>query len=144
MEKYIKIGIAVLIEDNNKILLGHRISSYKDTGGIYEPDSWTLPGGKQEYDETTLEAAVREVKEETNLDVLNLKLLFVSDDMSSDRHFVTIDYITSDYSGEVKVMEPTKIDEWKWFLISELPDNIYSPSKKCIEYYIKNKRGNEE
>lgn len=144
MEKYIKTGIAVLIEDNNKILLGHRISSYKDTGGIYEPDSWTLPGGKQEYDETTLEAAVREVKEETNLDVLNLKLLFVSDDMSSDRHFVTIDYITSDYSGEVKVMEPTKIDEWKWFLISELPDNIYSPSKKCIEYYIKNKRGNEE
>ena len=41
-------------------------------------------------------------------------------------------------------MEPTKIDEWKWFSIEELPENIYSPSKKCIEYYLENKRRNED
>ncbi len=41
-------------------------------------------------------------------------------------------------------MEPTKIDEWKWFSFEELPENIYSPSRKCIEYYIKTKKGNEE
>ena len=144
MEKYIKTGVGVLILNGDKILLGHRIRNIKDTGGIYEPDSWTLPGGKQEYNETTIEAGIREVKEETGLEVSNLKLYFVSDDIAEDRHYVTIDYITSDFANEVRVMEPTKIDEWKWFSIDELPDNIYSPSRKCIEYYLENKKGNEE
>ena len=146
MDKHVKTGIGVLIEDkdSNKILLGHRVVSAKDTGGIYEPDSWTLPGGKQEYDETTIETGIREVKEETNLDVSDLELYFVSDDIAIDRHYVTIDYITNNFVGDIKIMEPTKIDEWKWFSIEELPENIYSPSKKCIEYYLENKRRNED
>ena len=146
MEKHVKTGIGVLIEDkdSNKILLGHRVVSAKDTGGIYEPDSWTLPGGKQEYEETAVDACIREVKEETNLDVRNLKLFYVSDDISDDRHYVTIDYISNCFSGELIVMEPSKIDEWKWFSISSLPNNIYSPSRKCIEHYIESKNRNEE
>ena len=146
MEKHVKTGIGGLIEDkdSNKILLGHRVVSGKDTGGIYEPDSWTLPGGKQEYEETTIETGIREVKEETNLDVSDLELYFVSDDIAIDRHYVTIDYITNTFVGNIKIMEPTKIDEWKWFSIEELPENIYSPSKKCIEYYLENKRRNED
>ena len=55
-----------------------------------------------------------------------------------------IDYITNTFVGNIKIMEPTKIDEWKWFSIEELPENIYSPSKKCIEYYLENKRRNED
>lgn len=141
---YIKTGVGVLIENDNKILLGHRVSDSLDTGGIYESDSWTLPGGKQEYEETTVDAGIREVKEETNLDVSNLKLFYVSDDISDDRHYVTIDYISNCFSGELMVMEPSKVDEWKWFSISSLPNNIYSPSRKCIEYYIESKNRNEE
>ena len=68
---YIKVGLGIMIKDNNKVLLGHRCVSRKDTGGIFEPDSWTFPGGKQEYNETVFEGAKREVKEETNLDVSN-------------------------------------------------------------------------
>ena len=144
MMPHIKTGVGVVIENDNKILLGHRVSDYLDTGGIYEPDSWTLPGGKQEYEETTIETGIREVKEETNLDVSDLELYFVSDDIAIDRHYVTIDYITNTFVGNIKIMEPTKIDEWKWFSIEELPENIYSPSKKCIEYYLENKRRNED
>ncbi len=69
MDKYIKVGIGVMILDGNKVLLGHRSANKKDTGGIYEVDCWTLPGGKQEYDENIFEGAKREIKEETNLDV---------------------------------------------------------------------------
>lgn len=50
MEQYIKVGIGVMILEDNKILLGHRAKDKKDTGGIYEVDCWTVPGGKQEYD----------------------------------------------------------------------------------------------
>lgn len=143
MNNIIKTGIGVLIIDNNKVLLGHRTISSKDTGGIYEPDSWTLPGGKQEYEETTYETGIREVKEETNLDVTDLDVFYVSDDITTDRHYVTIDFITNSYSGELKVMEPTKIDKWSWFDIRELPSNLYSPSQKCLNEYIK-KRGTND
>lgn len=72
MNQQIRVGIGVMIIQNGCVLLGHRIG--RDTGGIYEPGSWCLPGGKQEYDETIFEGAAREVKEETNLDVSDLSV----------------------------------------------------------------------
>lgn len=137
MEKQIKVGVGVMIIDNNKILLGHRVEKAEDTGGIYEPDCWTLPGGKQEYEETMVEAAIRECKEETNLDISDLKVFTASDSFQPDRHYVTINFITASYSGELKIMEPEKIDKWEWFDINELPQNIYTPSKNMITEYIK-------
>jgi len=135
MEKVIKVGIGVMIIDDNKILLGHRSATRKDTGGIFEPDTWTLPGGKQEYEETVYETAIREVKEETNLKIKNPIVFSVSDDFQSDRHFVTIEMIAKEYSGKLKIMEPTKEDDWQWFDLNDLPDNIYSPSRVFIEKY---------
>ena len=136
MENIIKVGVGAMILDGNKILLGHRSKTRKDTGGIYEPDTWSLPGGKQEYSETVYETVIREVKEETNLDIANPKVFSVSDDFQTDRHFVTIEMITNEFSGELKIMEPEKEDEWRWFDLNELPNNIYSPSKKFIEKYL--------
>jgi len=135
MEKVIKVGIGVMIIDDNKILLGHRSATRKDTGGIFEPDTWTLPGGKQEYEETVYETAIREVKEETNLKIKNPIVFSVSDDFQSDRHFVTIEMIAKEYSGKLKIMEPTKEDDWQWFDLNDLPENIYSPSRVFIEKY---------
>ena len=74
MNNVIKIGLGIMIKDGNKVLLGHRCEKYGDTGGIYEPGSWTFPGGKQEYDETIFEGAIRETKEETNLDISDLEV----------------------------------------------------------------------
>ena len=136
----IKVGIGVMIIKDNRILLGHRIAGGKDTGGIFEPDSWCLPGGKQEYDETIFECAKREVKEETNLDVWNLEVFSAVDDIQPHKHFVTIQMITKDYTGHLEIMEPKKQDEWKWFSLERLPEKIYSPSKKFIDAYLaKNK-----
>ncbi len=140
MDKIIKTGIGVLLLKDNKILLGHRVPKQIDTGGIYEPDSWTCPGGKQEYEETVLETAIRETKEETNLLLKEVEVFTATDEFQPDRHFVTIGVISSLYEGELKVMEPTKIDEWKWFDLNDLPKNIYTPSKNMINEY--KKRGN--
>ena len=138
MENHIKVGIGVMILNENRILLGHRAKNKKDTGGIYEVDCWNLPGGKQEYNETFLDGAKREVKEETNLDIEDLELFGVADDIQPDRHYITIHVIAKKHNGELQVMEPTKEDEWKWFDLNNLPKNLYSPSKKFIESY-KNK-----
>ncbi|MBO7095121.1 NUDIX domain-containing protein [bacterium] len=37
-----------------------------------------------------IQAAIREVKEETNLDIHNPKVISALDDIATDRHFVTI------------------------------------------------------
>lgn len=140
MEQIIKTGVGVMLLNDNKVLLGHRVNKAKDTGGIYEPDSWTFPGGKQEYNETVLETAIRETKEETNLELKELYVYTATDEFQSDRHFVTIGVISSSYEGELKIMEPDKINEWKWFDLNDLPNNIYTPSKNMIDEY--KKRGN--
>ena len=137
MDKFIKVGIGVMILDDNKVLLGHRSKDKKDTGGIFEIDYWTLPGGKQEYFETFFECAKREVKEETNLEIGELKLFGAADDIQPDRHYITLHIIAKKHSGELKVMEPTKEDRWEWFDLDKLPQNLYSPSKKFIEEYLK-------
>ena len=137
MDKFIKVGIGVMILDDNKVLLGHRSKDKKDTGGIFEIDCWTLPGGKQEYFETFFECAKREVKEETNLEIGELKLFGAADDIQPDRHYITLHIIAKKHSGELKVMEPTKDDRWEWFNLDKLPQNLYSPSKKFIEEYLK-------
>ncbi len=131
----VRVGVSCIIIDNDKVLLGHRCKDKEDTGGIVGRDTWTLPGGKQEFNETIQECAIRETKEECNLDVSNIKILTACDDIASDRHFVTITTIADTYSGELKVMEPTKEDEWKWFDINNLPDNLYPPSINSLNYY---------
>lgn len=135
MEKMIKIGLGVMIKDGNRVLLGHRPFNGEDTGGIFEPDSWAFPGGKQEYGETVMEGAIREIKEETNLDISDLRVFGVQDDIQSDRHFLTVQIIAGAYSGTLQTMEPSKEDEWKWFDLDNLPVNIYSPTRKFIEKY---------
>ena len=140
MNNYIKVGIGVVVCNGNKVLLGHRVTKYKDTGGIYEPDSWTLPGGKQEYDETIIECAIRETKEETNLDITNVSVFGADDDISIDRHYVTIHTYATSFTGTPMVMEKDKIDEWKWYEFDKLPQNIYSPSQKTLKLFLE-KRG---
>ena len=55
------VGVAVVLVENNRLLLVKRRGSYKDM--------WCIPCGHVENDEDVREAARREFKEETGLDV---------------------------------------------------------------------------
>lgn len=132
----VRVGLAVMILKEGKVLLGHRSANRKDTGGIFEPDTWTVPGGKQEFGETMFEGAVREVKEETGLTVSDLELFSASDDVQPDRHFVTLQFIARSCEGTPRVMEPEKEDEWRWFPLDSLPENLYSPTRRFLDKYL--------
>ena len=139
MEKIIKVGVGVMIKNGGKILLGHRCEKSADTGGIFEPDTWTFPGGKQEFGESIFECAKREVKEETRLDISHLEIFGANDDIQTNKHFVTIWVVAGEYSGILKTAEPLKIDQWRWFSQDDIPVNIYTPTKKFIQAYLEKK-----
>jgi len=77
---------------------------------------WVFPGGKIELDETPLEAAKREVFEETNLIIEDLEIVaekeFFSDELQKNKTGYLIK--TNKYSGEIKIKEVEKIADIKF------------------------------
>ena len=86
-----------------------------------------------------VDAAKRELEEETSLIATELELFSVSDDMTDTAHYVTMGFLVKEYSGEVQTMEPETILEWKWFDMNDLPTNLYKPSEVCIKKYKEKK-----
>ena len=122
MQQFPKIGIGVIIIKDNKVLLGKRKSSH----GKY---SWAPPGGHLEFNEQIEECAIRETKEETNLEIKNLRIGPITNDIhkDEDKHYVTIFVISEYKSGNVKLMEPEKCEQWEWFEWNNLPQPLFLP-----------------
>lgn len=136
MEKKVKVGIGVMILKDNRVLLGKR---YGDSEENTAKGTWTFPGGKLQFGENIDSSGKREVLEETGMGVGDLELISVTNDISYGNHFITIGFLTNNFEGEPKVMEPNKITEWRWFSLNELPEPMFLPSLKLINNYLKNK-----
>lgn len=127
-------GAAVIIEnEQGQILLQSRA----------DRDKWGLPGGCQELGERFPETAIREVKEETNLDVLeeDLELIDIVSGASRRNAYPNGDvvinntalYCTKKYTGELKWDCESK--NMKFFDKDKLPKNQNDPD--LLDIYIK-------
>lgn len=112
---------AIIVNDEGKILLQNRS----------DKNIWGLPGGCQELGERFQDTIIREVKEETNLDVKeeDLELIDIVSGMSRKNEYPngdvvinnTVLYCIRKYSGELKWDSESK--EMKFFHLDELPRN---------------------
>jgi 8-oxo-dGTP diphosphatase len=137
------VGVGVMILKNNKVLLGKRHDDpEKASSELHGEGTWTMPGGKLDFQEKLEDAAEREVFEETGIriDKNKIKIISVTDDIVPDKHFVTVGFLCRDFDGEPRVMEPDEITKWEWFDLDNLPDPIFPPSRKIIDNFLnKNK-----
>ncbi len=127
-------GVVVLIEKEGLILLGKRAL------GSFQAGKWCLPGGFVEFDENFIVSAVREVKEETDLDVEINSIISVSSNfLSSDLHALVISLRANVINGIPKPGDD--IEELKWFnMVEQLPEMAFSADTYLIESFLKEEK----
>ncbi|MGT2715861.1 8-oxo-dGTP diphosphatase [Streptococcus respiraculi] len=106
MRETIKNYVNVCIKKDDQVLLLDR--QHDDFKG------WIQPGGKVEFPESFFEAAVREVKEETGLTVLNLQLKGISGFTNpiGNERYVYYDFLCEEFDGEVLKSSPEGTPKW--------------------------------
>lgn len=105
---------AVIFNPDNKVLLCRS----PKWGNKY-----VFPGGHIELGETMEEALMREVKEETGLDVFDIQLISVleavySDTFESKKHFIFIDFLCRSHSSAVTLND--EADAFAWVPLDEV------------------------
>ena len=119
----------VIITEEDKILLVKR---------RYDPfkGDWSLPAGFMEYEESPEECAIREIKEELNLDIKIKKLFNVysgSDDPRTNA--VLIVYLGEVTGGKLKPGDDA--EEARFFGKEKIPPNIaFQAHRKLIQDYF--------
>ncbi|MEA1929344.1 MAG: NUDIX domain-containing protein [Patescibacteria group bacterium] len=138
-KKRIGAGFGVIIlNKNTQVLLGKRHPDPdKADSAFRSAGEWSLPGGKLDWGESFEDGAIREVKEETDLDISDPAVISIHNCKNEHAHFVTVGLLAKDYRGEPKVMEPDEMTEWQWFDLDNLPQPRYFPSFMVIENYLK-------
>ena len=124
---------AIIVNDKGQILLQSRTDN----------DRWGLPGGCQELGERFEETVIREVKEETNLEITedNLELIGIIAGGTRRKEYPNGDvvinntalYCVKNYTGEVKWDSESK--DMRFFDLDNLPENQHDPD--LVEAYIK-------
>lgn len=142
-------GSAIIVEnENGEILLEERV----------DRNLWCIPGGLQELGETFEQVAIRELKEETGLDVKIENLILVNAVSGETRknsypngdivYNNTILFLVNKYSGKLDCNYSELTDNnnnnfilqkesknLKFFKVDELPENLMD--KDLITEYIK-------
>lgn len=117
----VSVVAIVLNEEGNVLLLDH----------VLRPKfSWGLPGGFIEEDEQPTEAVKREIREETSLELEEIKLLRVR---TINRHIEILFRARASGKGEVSSLE---IKQIAWFGIDALPRQMSKIQKQIIKQVL--------
>lgn len=127
---------AIIVNEKGQVLLQLRADNGK----------WGLPGGCQELGERFEDTIIREVKEETNLDITeeNIELVSIVSGNTRKNEYPngdvvinnTVLYCVKNYSGKLKWDSESK--DMKFFYLEDLPSNLHDPD--LIGAYIKYSR----
>jgi ADP-ribose pyrophosphatase YjhB (NUDIX family) len=116
------IGIGVVIWRGDKVLLVKRKNAPRQ-------GEWGLPGGVQKLGESIMEAAVREAREETGLDIAPLGIITALDAITRDKkgvieyHYTIIEVAAEagrDEEGGQKACAGSDAKDLRWATLEEV------------------------
>jgi ADP-ribose pyrophosphatase YjhB (NUDIX family) len=93
------VGVGVVVIDQGRMLLVER-------GRGILSGSWAIPGGKVRYGERLTDAAIREIREETGLEVALGDVVWTGESLGAseppEHHVVLVDYTGKVTGGELR------------------------------------------
>ncbi len=129
----LQCGASVIVENEKGELL---LQLRADNG------CWAYSGGSVEPDEEVMEAARRELFEETGLEALSLSLYGVFS--GADMHYVypngdevsniDIVYVCKNYRGTL-LPQAGEVKELHFFPLEALPENLSPPNARALRQY---------
>jgi len=134
-KRNIAVTLECFVRKGDKYLMLHRSKDKR-----IMPDIWMAPGGHREFNEGLFECAKREIREETGLEIKNLRIKAVGNAFLKDLnqefffHFVFADYA----SGEV--IENHKDGKLNWVTPEEMKklDNLLAEIHEILPYIFSN------
>ena len=129
------VGVGAVVVCDGKILLEKR----KNEPG---KGKWSIPGGLVELGEGVEQTVIREVREETGLEVGKPEHVDVVDNVVRDKngevkyHFVIIDYFVKLKGGTMKAMSDA--EELRWVTFDEMEQ--YDLTKTFKVFFQKNRQ----
>lgn len=118
-----------IVEKDGKILMVKRT---KKEGNLV----WAFPGGKVEKNETKENACIREIFEETGINVKIKKI--IGQRMHPDTQVKLTYYLCSYLSGEIKILDKTEIADIEYKNIKEFERDVKTDIFPPVFKYIKN------
>jgi 8-oxo-dGTP diphosphatase len=123
-----RVGVGVVIRRGADILLIRRKN-------VHGAGTWSTPGGHLEAGETPDRCAAREAREETGVEVENVRFLGVTNDVfeAEGRHYVTL-WMEADYlSGTAAVRAAHEMSEVRWCPSEALPANLFLSLRNLVD-----------
>lgn len=113
---YIGVGVGVVLVDNQgRLLLTKRSGTVQGAR-----NQWEFPGGHVEHGETFEQAAIREVREELNVEITPLERVEIYENFSNEgHHYIACLLLARIASGEPQIMEPEKCTAMGFYTIEE-------------------------
>jgi 8-oxo-dGTP diphosphatase len=124
------IGVNLIVVKEGKLLLGKRKKIVGD-------GTWGLVGGRLDLGEGIMEAAKRELAEETGLRAKRLVFAGVTHQLQAGDHWVQFGFEVTQFEGVAENLEPEVCEELGWFKLDELPENLFPAHEKLIDLWLK-------
>jgi 8-oxo-dGTP diphosphatase len=124
----VRVGIGVFVFKDGKFLLQKR-------QGAHGAGTWSLPGGHLEFGESFEHTARREVKEETDLEIKNLRFGAIMNDhfVGENEHYVSVWMLSEWDSGVLRNLEPEKCTAQSWHTFDDLPEPLFLTWSNFLE-----------
>lgn len=104
--------------------------------GAHGSGEFAFPGGHLEFGESFEACAKRETREETGLEIKNVRFQLLANLKKYDgKQYVHIGLIADWKSGKLELMEPDKAESWDWYPLDNCPKPLFETCRLAFKSF---------